>query len=157
MNEGVLNLDALATSTITIEKTVEGALWRWELRDNVSSGVMLWGMALSDLVERLAEAAKSDDAAAIRAVQGELESRTLYLATEIFRNTYPEMSDAEVARLFTHDERMAIAQRFIGHRSSESSAQPNGGVPSATQPTQPTPGMSGNRAQRRRRKQHRPA
>jgi len=123
----ILNLDALGVETVPVEKTIDGAVRRWDLRTAPSSGVMLWGLLLSQLGEKLQDAATRGEAAEIRRLQADLKERTLYLCTEIFQATYPTVTDEEVAAWFTHDERFFIVQYFMSPRSSESSAPPNDG------------------------------
>lgn len=100
---------------------------------------------IDTLVEQLHE---TRETLALR--QGELVAETLRVCGDIFRHTYPEMSDEEIAALFTHTQRYEIVQVFSRLRSPLSQTPSSDSEDSATTAAPDPAPAPANRAQRRR-------
>lgn len=135
----VVDLDALSVKWFTVRKVIDGVPHEYRLNDRVSTGVTIWAPSIAPLLQRLEDQREGGAAREIREIQAELEERILYFCAEIFRNSYPDMTDDWVREHLSHDDRWEICTRFFtSHGDDSASASPSGDqTPSGMNGTKP--------------------
>lgn len=131
----ILNFDEITCEIVTVVKRGR----RFDLRDDVPMEVLVGAFGMADLGARLKEARDeamqaadgnggdlSEASQSLRASFAEIAEETVPLCTDIFKHSYPDVSEDEIADLFSFEERMQLIRLFFTRRLSMLNAQPDG-------------------------------
>jgi hypothetical protein len=127
----IINFDAVAVDTIEI---VNGGT-RYLLRDDVSMEIIAPVVAILSRLETWQDfAADGDqvDTARINeavAAFDDISAMVTHRVGEIFRHSLPEVTDEEIGKVFTFDERLELVKLFFGQVGKRYNPQPNSASP----------------------------
>lgn len=119
----VINFDEVRHTVVKVIK--RGVTY--ELRDDIPMEVIVRGFALKSVGERLQAAGGGGEAAQaeVEAAFDEAAEETIPVVGDIFRWSYPDFTDDEVATLFSMEERMQLIQVFFQRRLEQLQVQPD--------------------------------
>jgi hypothetical protein len=116
----ILNIDALVVDTVTLNlKLPDGTVKAFHLKDDIP---VTTGLLAFQLMQKQAAIKEADTGKNSFELQGQLlqmlSDDLAHIVGEIFRHSYPEMSDAEIATLISPANQMAILQIFFTRLTS---------------------------------------
>lgn len=120
----VINFDEVRHTVVKVIK--RGVTY--ELRDDIPMEVMVRGFALKSVGERMQAAGSSggeDAQAEVAAAFDEASEETIPVVGDLFRWSYPDFTDDEVATFFSMEERMQLIQVFFQRRLAQLQVQPD--------------------------------
>ena len=91
---------------------------QYHLRDDIPVEVMVAGFELQEIIADLGRLGKVDKDES-RGIIGHANERTTVILADIFRHTYPDVSDEEMATEFSLEERLHLIQLFFTRRSAQ--------------------------------------
>lgn len=115
----VINFDEIRCEYVDVTKRGH----TWHLRDDIPMEIMVRGFALRGIGERL-QALGDANEEEMAATFDDADEETVPVCADIFRHSYPDMTDDEIAATFSLEERMQLIQVFFQRRSAALQAQP---------------------------------
>lgn len=138
INSG-LNLDGALPTTLLVESVVDGVTYAWELRDDISSAVLMRGAELDRLQTLITTSIEDGDTDAAIGAQTHYDNLVDFIFLAIFKNSYPTIDVELVRRAFDRLDRARLAMRFFALRMSRPSSVSIAGETNPTTPKEQDP------------------
>lgn len=129
----IVNFDAIVVNTIQVKINLPdgGGTKTYDLKDNFDLDI---GLQAMQVMQQAADVSKSEDKTAQVAAILEINSAVTHVLGEIFRHSYPGVTDAEIASELAFNSRLELLKLFFTPIMSQfRSLQP--ATDSSTSPT----------------------